>query len=211
MTAFSFNLQGYVFQQGVQVLLSAYETAADALTEALNRAHDDKAAYLAEAAIDDTAWIGERDEEGHVIWDQEQVHDMEIEAKAEALEAVKKAFVISVYHHWERSARIWTGNDHRDHARLVKSVERLGYPISPRLHALRDLANLLKHDNDKRGADLFKSWPAVLPSVHQNPERRTNWYEAVRLKNQDLTDVFNIVAASGPNEKILPSSDVAIK
>lgn len=202
--ALNFNMQGYVFQEGVRVLIAAYTSAADALHEEWQRAREDAASYLEDVASGECEWIGERDDEGVVIWDQEQVHDMEIESRLDAAAALRKAFTLSLYHHWERSARQWTHDDRRDHDKLIKAVERLGYPISPRLAAVRDLANLLKHDNDKRAADLKLSWPVLLQNTQPVPGRRTNWYDAVRLTDDHLTEAFNIVAASGPDEKLLP-------
>ena len=77
----------------------------------------------------------------------------------------------------------------------------MGIEVSPRLVAVKDLANLLKHDNDRRGADLLKSWPELLPNVKNRAENRTDWYGAVRLTDQHLTEAFNIIAASGPDAK----------
>jgi len=204
MAALNFNMQGYVYQEGVRVLMSAYAAAADALHEEWMRAQEEAQAYLEDVASGEREWIGERDEDGYVIWDQEQVHEMEIESKREAQSALRKAFILSLYHHWERSARTWTGDDRRDHNKLASSVEALGYPISPRLGAVRDLANLLKHDNDKRGAEVMVTWPAVLATGVPKLGRRTDWYEAVRLTDDHVAEAFNIVAASGPDEKLLP-------
>lgn len=206
MAALNFNFEGYVFQEGVRVLINAYEAAAGALDQAWQQARDDRAAYVGGVERGDIEWKGERDEEGYTIWDQEAVHDYEIESKVEAKIALRKAFVLSLYHHWERSARSWTNDDRRDHDKLVPLVERLGYPVSPRLAAVRDLANLLKHDNDKRGDQLLESWPEVLPKVRRHPDRRTDWYEAVQLTEAQLTEAFNIIAASGPDHNLLPAT-----
>lgn len=200
MAALTFNMQGYAFQEGIRVLIAAHETTADALHEELQRAKEDALAYQEEVERGEREWIGERDEDGHVIWDQEQVHDMEIESKIEGQAAVRKAFILALYHHWERSARIWTGSDKRDHDKLVAAVEAEGTPIHPKLGAVRDLANLLKHDNDKWGHALLQSWSAIFPFGFTPGPGRTNWYDAVRLTDAHLVEAFNIVAASGPSE-----------
>lgn len=200
MATLTFNMQGYVFQEGIRVLIAAHGTAADALHEELERAKEDALAYQEAVERGETEWIGERDEDGHVIWDQEQVHDMEIESKVEGQAAVRKAFILALYHHWERSARIWTGSDKRDHDKLVAAVVAAGTTIHPRLGAVRDLANLLKHDNDKWGHALLQSWSAIFPYGFTQRPGRTNWYDAVRLSDAHLVEAFNIVAASGPSE-----------
>lgn len=200
MAALTFNMQGYAFQEGVRVLIAAHETAADALREEWQRAKDNALAYQDGVESGETAWIGERDEEGHVIWDQDQVHEMEIDSKIEGQAAMRKAFILTLYHHWERSARIWTGSDKRDHDKLVQAVEAQGTTTHPKLAAVRDLANLLKHDNDKWGHALRHSWAAVFPHSFAEALGRTNWYYAIRLTDAHLTEAFNIVAASGPSE-----------
>lgn len=200
MVALTFNMQGYAFQEGIRVLIAAHETTAEALHEELQRAKGNALAYQGEVERGETEWIGERDEDGHVIWHQEQVHDMEIESKVEGEAAVRKAFILALYHHWERSARIWTGSDKRDHDKLVAAVEAQGTPIHPKLGAVRDLANLLKHNNDKWGDAVLQSWPAVFPYGFAKAAGRTNWHEAVRLSDTHLAEAFNIVAGSGPSE-----------
>lgn len=202
MTSLNWNYHGYVYQEGVSVLIAAYQAAADALHEEWERSKEEAIAYQEGVASGEREWIGEM-EDGSVLWDQEQVHEMEIESKLEGQAALRKAFVLSIYHHWERGARTWTGNDDRDHDKLVKAVKALGIEVSPRLVAVKDLANLLKHDNDKRGADLLKSWPEVLPNLTKWGENRTDWYGAVRLSDNHLTDAFNIIAASGPDAKTI--------
>ena len=125
---------------------------------------------------------------------------MEIESKREGQAALRKAFALSIYHHWERGARNWTRNDDRDHNKLVEAVRAMGIEVSPRLVAVKDLANLLKHDNDRRGADLLKSWPEILPKVNRGRNRK-DWYGAVRLSDKHLTEALDIIAASGPDAK----------
>lgn len=200
MTSLSWNYQGYVYQEGVSVLISAYYAAARALHEEWERAKEEASAYQEGVASGERGWIGEM-EDGHVLWDQDQVHEMEIKLKLEGQSALRKAFALSTYHHWERGARTWTGNHDRDHEKLVNAVKAMGIEVSPRLVAVKDLANLLKHNNDKRGADLLKSWPELLRNVTRRAENRSDWYGAVRLTDNHLNEAFNIIAASGPHAK----------
>lgn len=200
VVAFTWNIEGYTFQQGVTVLKDAYQAAADALQEEWQRAKDEAVTYQDAVDSGQTLWIGERDEDGYVIWDQEMVHQMDIEAKIEGQNGLRKAFVLAAYHHWERGARTWTSDDVRDHKRLILAVKAKGIGISERLDAVRDLANVLKHDNDARGAELIASWPAVFPKSFQQSNTRTDWYDAVRLTDAHLCEVFDAIAASGPNQ-----------
>lgn len=197
MVALIFNVHGFVFQQGVQILGEAYHTASDALSSEWERAQDEARAYINGVEAGEIEWIGERDEDGFIIWDREQENEYQIEAKRDALQALRKAFVIAIYHHWERSARSWSNDDKRDHAKLVKSVQKMGYPLHPRLEAVRDLANLLKHDNSSRGEQLRASWPEVI-RPRSAKLGRPSWYDMVLLTDAHLSEAFNIIAASGP-------------
>src|SRR3546814_7916557 len=69
----------------------------------------------------------------------------------EALMSLRKAYAVAIYHHWERSALQWTNRKNEKHDDLARRVLAMGYPIDPHLHVVRDLANLLKHDNDRWG------------------------------------------------------------
>lgn len=198
MVELVWNYHGYVFQEGISVLRAAYQSAANALHEEWESARENANAYNEGVESGEIEWIGER-EDGHVLWDQEQVHEMEIDAKFEGQGVLRKAFALAAYHHWERGARVWTGSDKREHKDLVKGVQALGVGISPQLEAVKDLTNLLKHDNDKRGADLQKSWPQVLPALFQKGAGRNDWYGAVRLTDLHLDEAFNAIAASGPD------------
>src|SRR3546814_2456369 len=74
---------------------------------------------------------------------------------------LRKAYAVAIYHHWERSALQWTNRKNEKHDDLARRVLAMGYPIDPHLHVVRDLANLLKHDNDRWGLKLHGSWPDV--------------------------------------------------
>lgn len=145
-------------------------------------------------------WIGERDEDGYRLWDQEQILDMQIEANNEALLALRKAFVIALYHYWERAIRVTVGGDDRaDHAKLVTLAAAKGIVVRPELDAIRDLANLLKHDNARWGNALLQSWSGLFAPGFQPRPGRTDWYDSVRITDDDVVRAFEAVVASGPN------------
>lgn len=173
-----------------QTLDANLTTAADAIT-----AYEQSLANGGE-------WIGERDEEeGSVIWDHEDILRMNAEEADAALQDLRKAFAISAYHAWERSARGWTeAGQGVNYDKLADRVRAIDLPIHDRLGTLRDLVNLLKHASDARGTDLRASWPELLGTRGQPGRRRIDWYDAVRLGQEHMLEIFGIVAASGPTE-----------
>lgn len=194
------NFQGYIFAEGIAALRAAYNKATQALEEELQSLRAEAYAYQQGLESGEVDWIGER-EDGYVLWGQEQVYELEIASKQEGLCALRKAFVLAAYHHWERGARGWTKSQKRDHSGLVKAVQKLGIEIHPHLEAVKDLANLLKHNNDKRGSDLVDSWPQVMPRSFQGGVTGVDWYGAVSLTDAHLGQVFQAITSSGPDVK----------
>ena len=100
-----------------------------------------------------------------------------------------------------RSALQWTGKKRETHDNLAQLVLKIGYPIDDRLASVRDLANLLKHANDRWGLKLFQSWPELF-SVGFTPSAdgswEVNWYDRVLLSDANIKQIMTIVRGSGP-------------
>lgn len=196
--SFFFNLHGYRFQQSTRILRDGYLSASRALVSDVERARAEAAKY-AQDIENGGEWIEERDEEGHLLYTKEQALELQIETSDEALSALRKAFVIAAYHYWERATRLAVGgNDKAKHNELVVLAVAKGIAIHPDLGAVRDLVNLLKHDNAKRGAALQQSWGSVLSPSFLSRPGRTDWYAAVFLTEDDVAKAFDVVANSGP-------------
>lgn len=192
-----FNMHGYVFQEGVKTLQRSFAAAIAPLTADVERRSLEATTYQKSLA-DGGEWIGERDEDGYVLWDQETVLEMQLEGAQAAQMALRKAFAILAYHHWERSARGWSKSLHGKHLRLVELTKKQGYPIDARMGALRDLANALKHENPKWGEQLKCSWPEVFSDGFNAPSPAGSWYEAICLSDDDIGTILDAVARSGP-------------
>lgn len=202
MAKLNFNPQGYVFQDGLSRIRQSYESASAAVYADLERAKEEAVAYQQE--LDEGGeWKGERDDEGYVLWDHSTVLEMNIGNAREALLALETAFLVIAYHHWERSALIWTGLIQETHDKLAAKVIALGYPIDPRLGELRDLANTIKHNNDKWGEKLLAHRPDLLTISSKNPKWKTNWYAKLNLSQKTVDEFFAIVARSGPHTRMV--------
>ncbi len=198
MVKLPFDLQGYAFQGGLDVLRASFQCAARALAGVAEQTKNEAIGY--QNAVDRGGeWIGEQDEDGNVLWDQASVLEMRVEAAEEALMVLRKAFVIALYHYWERSVRLWTDSaDDANHCKLVSRALGKRLPIDPRLGAIQDLVNMLKHNNDRWGKKLLQSWSDVFRPGFQALPGKTNWYEATYLMERHVLEAFDIVAASGP-------------
>lgn len=206
MAKLNINWRGYSYQAGVEVLVQSYLASQQALEDGIERAQEEALGY--QQAIDqgiEEPQI-EYDDDGTPIVDHADVLAWNVDLAQEASMALRKAFIIAAYHHWERSARGWTSSQHGKHDKLVALSQEKGYPIHPRLAAIRDLVNLLKHDNSAWGDKLLASWPQLLSPAFK-AKIVTDWYEAVQLRNEHVTEVLDALAASGPHSTMMPKGE----
>lgn len=192
------DLQTIIFKSGIDTLRTALRVATKALIDETQQIDELISAYLASGVLD-----GERDEDGVVLWDREDQLGWEKDVIEDALMALRKSFALAAFHHWERSARQWTSYDKMDNEGLFLRLRQKSITVHPRLQAVRDLVNTLKHDNASRGRQLLVSWPQVFPKKFtERPGKRTPWYEAIYLDDALVEEVFAIVAASGPDPAV---------
>lgn len=200
----SFNLQGYLHQHGIDRLADGFKLASKGMYDEIENLRKELTAYQ-----DNVAHGGERigewdSEDGHTLWEQDQIYEVDIDNAEASLSDLRKAYVLAIYHYWERSTRQRTGSDPNvKHDALVGKVREEGDSIDPRLSGLRDLVNTLKHNNNKWGFALATSWPSVVGSY--STDRSINWYEVLRLEDADVLTACDIVRGSGPSTSKLRS------
>jgi hypothetical protein len=200
MVAFNFDPRAVFFHSGLDTIEQGYRAAIRGIAQEIDRKKAAAYDYTRHIATGG-APIEERDDEDRLIWSNDDLLESTIQVAEDALMSLRKAYTVAVYHYWERSALQWTGKTNEKHDRLAALVEAMGYPIDPRLHALRDLANLLKHASEKWGVKLHGSWSTLFPSNFVLPTDggwRADWYEQVSLTEDDFLKVLTIVRASGP-------------
>jgi hypothetical protein len=200
MVALNFNPQAVVFELGLNTIEQGYAAATSGITQEINRKKG--AFYDYNRHVENGgAPTEERDDDGYLIWSQDQLLQATIEAAEDALMSLRKAYAVALYHHWERSALQWTNRKNEKHDDLIKYVLAMGYPIDPHLQVVRDLANLLKHSNDRWGLKLYESWPDVFPLDFRPPVSGAwplNWYERVSLSSDHIKSIITAVRRSGP-------------
>ncbi|MDX0488826.1 hypothetical protein GOC53_00825 [Sinorhizobium medicae] len=183
-------LRHYQFEHGLRMLEKGYIAARDALQAEIERVKIEAVAYE-EALANGGEWIGER-EDGYILWEQSQAYEAEINNVTHALFELRKAFVIALYHHWERSAAEWKGGGYASHDELAKYCASEGYGPSPELSAVQCLANHLKH-----GPNSSRDW---LDRLRKNYPSFLSHGQGFLfgLSEDDLYKVAATILASGP-------------
>lgn len=193
MVKLGFDVRGYHFEVGLKAIAQGFRASATALNTDVERIKVERIAYE-ESGV----WEGERDDDGHVIWSRGQILEMEQEAAEEALMHLRKAFVLALYHHWERAIRAYTSSSqHPRHKELVERAEQAGIAVVPELEKAYRLANALKHNSDNHGPRLFEIWPGIFDE-HFRSASGVEWYGSVALSDEHVDEVIETIAKAGP-------------
>lgn len=196
MVEINFNMIGYEFSRGLRVLKEGYSSAILALeqkSDAIGTELLDYRRYIADGGEPDE----ERDEDGFLLWDRERLLEMDAEVCTAAVVEARKAFIIALYHHWERAVRKDTGYHGRDHVKLLKEAAAKNINVQPDLDRVRHLINTLKHNNAERGLHLLQHWPEVFPANFSSDEH-TDWYHSIILTDAHVHQSLDIISDSGP-------------
>lgn len=209
MAAFNFNFFGYDYEHGIMILSDSLLAA----TEALQAKSDATAAewkkYEAEVAEGLIKPIEERDDEtGELIWHQGQFYAHDLELIDEGVQALRKAHVTALYHHWERVIGRWTNAPPKsEHKKLVALLEAKGIKPPTRFNDVYNLNNVLKHDSDKGGPDLLRGWPEIfrnarrLEARQQDGDKRIPWSDSIVITKERMDEVFSAMRGSGPTAR----------
>lgn len=171
MAPLSFNVIGFTFVKRMKALYESYRVAAKELTISLGA----KVRQLEDYKLGVTNGsppIEERDEDGYLLWSQEQVLELDIDAINDALHGLRNSFAIAVFHAWEASiqmqSRFKAGEKAtiKSYNELVKAASLMNIQVQPELRKICTLVNLLKHQNPILGKNWRlngqKYYPAML-------------------------------------------------
>lgn len=145
MAQLSFNLRHYSFMMALDALIDAFRVAISAMDGQLLQAHADMTAHsqsLATGGDDGAVYVND-----HYSHDTADLLAMGYSDASSAARAIREAFVISLFHLWERSARSWVKCEEQSYAKLAKALRTEDIPIHPKMATLNDLSNFLKHGN----------------------------------------------------------------
>lgn len=208
VVALSFNALGYEFRNGLRIIENSFRASEAALLDEIERAMDDAFAHQ-QSQEQGAAWIGERDDDGYILWDQQTLLDFRVEDARAALREIRNAFAIVIYHHWERSALRWTGLTKGNHDTILKKSMALGYPVHEHLERTRLLINTLKHDSSRDAPTLFEKANQYFRDGFIGTSNLETWQDAIALSTEHILELIEIVRASGPDEHMLPTQSQA--
>lgn len=205
MAWIGFNTFGYDLERGIDILQDSLKIALDALEQKRRDTEQEYENYEAGVAAGTIEREGEW-EDGVRLWEKSQFYDLDIEMIAETVEAVRKAHVVALYHHWERTISRWARLENLipadvakpNHGHLRNALLGAGIVPHHRLNAIRDLNNALKHNSDEFGAKLLKSWSKLLPPNFQGGPG-ADWYQAITLTDADVRLIAEALKRSGPS------------
>lgn len=158
------SFRAFQFQTGINHIRDAYRASA----ATLEKAHADAA-----QAYDDWDRMGidgrVYDEDGTLI---DSIEITRAEAARSAflqVSLVREAFIMTTYHYWERSAKVWSGI--QGYANFYALRDRSSFPVSPQLENLNRLNNLLKHDISR----IDPSWCVIVRLLSQRSACSETW------------------------------------
>lgn len=202
----NFNFHGYDYERGITVLSEGLSAATEALED--KRASAEIAWKIYEDGVmsGELAEEEERDEEtGSLLWSKSLAFEYDIKLIDEGIDALRKAFVVALYHHWERIVCQWTeapiGSDHK---KLVGRVRARGVELPEQFEHIYLLNNILKHNSAKAGPLLLKDWPDLfwrpdkLAMRVAKGDKRILWESAIILGGPMMDCIILTMKASGP-------------
>ena len=169
--AISLDMGAYHYAQSLMAIGLMFQAASGSLAQQHAEIEQAKAEYDRHIEAGGEP-IGEW-EDGYCLWDQEKVYRLEQLAIEDALEELRVATAIAVYHIWERNIPNPLRKKRRTHAQLITDAGLAGVNLHPDIDALCFAANYFKHGTDTwrqkllehrskrfRGDALTKDWDA---------------------------------------------------
>jgi hypothetical protein len=188
------SFRAFAYQSGVDSIHAAFQSSIATMQEAERKAGEDHWRYVDSGEDDD-----EYDEDGYLIHStRHNLANAEVQVSYAARE-VRRAFITSAFHYWERSARNLTKLVEIKHkfADLKDQSAKL-HAISPDLDMLNHLNNVLKHDSIKGAEALIKirSDHFQRAPYRKTPDGPLQW--TLCITNAHVEEAIEIVRASGP-------------
>lgn len=218
MVKFNFNPLGVRYQEGLRHIHIAYSSSYRALDEQLDSMIGEQFTYQERLERGEVEWVGERDEDGHLLWSQEQLNDAAVDECAQSIPTLNKGFIPVLYHHWERGARLLIavhrpprnpeGNAWkyiREHSELAALLVQLGVTVDPKLDTLVILNNALKHNNARYGRLLLQMAPHMFWRSYDPDDPSSDLYTSIGISRDHIKEFIAVVGRSGA------SSDTVIR
>lgn len=132
-----------------------------------------------------------------------QVGEVEHESGS-ADEIIREAFIIGLFHLWERHANRWSGVDRYDEGKTLAELKAIGrQPNEEKLRLLKLLAHCLKHGPSPNSSGACNQLHQGYPELFEieeggdgNLEQPSN--KNLALSEEIIEELFSAVIRSGP-------------
>lgn len=192
------QIRRWQFKTGLEELENAYKAARSAPEQ--DKDNLEKKWQQLEADIKSgTQSLTEEDDDGQVVFDWGD-HFYEAQSQIDAtLSIVREAFCISLNHFWERQIKIIASIEKYDEEKVLKFLlDAKVNPDEENLRTLRQVSNLIKHDNLDAARPLYKRRPDLFDKSKSlsNPYKPS--YDDLRINDPLMVDLFSAVSKSYP-------------
>lgn len=195
MVALPESVKAYLYQTGIDRILDAYLASAATIGYKFDDAKTALEEYEASGS-DDAVY----DEDGDLVSCTRHSLDHEVFNASIAASVVREAFIMSIFHYWERFARGWTKLPDSDRGfESILKASKKKYAVSPELRSLNALNNILKHRNATKIPSLARKRPDLFWSVYNRRDNKTEYRLALRHKH--VLEAIEIIRASGPRDQ----------
>jgi hypothetical protein len=208
MTKFLKALAATLFRDKVDRTRLAFQAACAPFHKELAGLQKQHDAFKQKVQAGETQWE-EIDEESGASWNYGDGLAERREDAEDTLLTIRKAFVVTTYHLWERGAQRWgkPAVPKPDHEMLIKALKAAAIVVDKqRLDELRLLVNCLKHNSSgarklrKLRPSLFAADfdPDAIHPVTGKPFSRIDWEDRIILTDNDVETYLDVVLNSAP-------------
>jgi hypothetical protein len=190
------DIRVWLFDNGLSAIKQAYSESRSSMERDKESAKQDWQKHLKRIAAGDDQTLYEDDATGQTFDFGEYIGE-QISNADETLRIVREAFLLSLYHYWEKQVRGWMKvKDYKQDKALPWLTAEGLTPDKNNLDVLRMAANCIKHNNQV----LYKRYPKFFDAsriVGPTPDL----HDALRIDDEHLDVFFHAVRASGPQPR----------
>jgi hypothetical protein len=171
----------FFFQFGIRQLEEVYRISIDGMA-AKRTEHEKELRQLQDPKMQEE--IESRYSEESI--EPEYAIQFKIEQNEESLQPLRQAFLMALYHHWERSVLSWSGRS--DLVGIYSWFRENNIPLDEQhMEDLRELMRVIKHE---KGESLFRRRPDLFLHGSQR-------HEDLHLTEDNMAEFFKAVRVSG--------------
>ena len=135
-------------------------------------------------------------EDGHKLWEQDDIYRLEQQLIDDALTELRAAICIAIYHHWEKNIPSQSSEANRRRGQLKDDARTRGIELHADIDALCYAANYFKHGNADWLEKLASGWEARFGRFAEPAKPHPAWVRRLALSDADISWFLEIAKAS---------------